>query len=101
MVRKILQSGDPVLRRKSKTVAKVDKKILDLIKDLKDTLKTQKDPEGVGLAAPQIGKNLRVFLADYKPSLAGEAGKNFKRVVINPEIIKVSKSPHFAKARNS
>lgn len=82
MVRKILQSGDPVLRQKSKPVKKVDKKILKLIQDLKDTLRTQKEPEGVGLAAPQIGKNLRVFVADYK---------NFQRVVINPEVVAISK----------
>lgn len=66
MVRKILQSSDPVLRHKSKPVGKIDKKIQDLIKDLKDTLNIQKDPEGVGLAAPQIGKNIRVFVAKYK-----------------------------------
>jgi len=69
------------LRQKSKPVAKVDKKILKLIQDLKDTLSVQKDPEGVGLAAPQIGKNLRVFVANYK---------GFERVVVNPEIIKIS-----------
>jgi len=90
MVCKILQSGDPILRTKSKEVKKVDKKVLKLVQDLKDTLKTQKEPEGVGLAAPQIGKNLRVFLADYK---------GFNRVVINPVILKIEKSkPHSAKA---
>lgn len=83
MIRKIVLSGDPILRRKSKPVAKIDKKIKALICDLEDTLSTQKDPEGVGLAAPQIGKNLRVFAAKYK---------NFKRVVINPEIVKIEKS---------
>jgi peptide deformylase len=82
MIRKILQSKDPILRRKSKPVIKVDKKIQGLIKDLKDTLSVQKEPEGVGLAAPQIGKNLRVFLASYK---------DFDRVVINPEIISIEK----------
>jgi peptide deformylase len=56
---------------------------LSLVKNLKDTLGVQKDPEGVGLAAPQIGKNLRVFVANYK---------GFDRVVINPEIIKIDKS---------
>ena len=81
MIRKILLSGDPVLRAKAKTVGKVDKKTISVIQDLKDTLATQKDPEGVGLAAPQIGKSLRIFVADYK---------NFKRVVINPEIVKIS-----------
>lgn len=80
MIRKILQSGTPSLREKSKSVIKVDKKVRQLIGDLKDTLKIQKEPEGVGLAAPQIGKNIRVFVCDYK---------NFQRVVINPEIIKM------------
>jgi peptide deformylase len=82
MIQKILPSNDPILRRKSKPVLKVDKKVLKLIKDLKDTLSVQKEPEGVGLAAPQIGKNLRVFVANYK---------GFDRVVVNPEILKTEK----------
>ena len=61
MVRKIVKSGDPKLRETSKEVTQVDDKIKELIRDLKDTLAVQKDPEGVGLAAPQIGKNLRVL----------------------------------------
>jgi peptide deformylase len=82
MIQKILQSKDPILRRKSKPVTVVDKKILKLVQDLRDTLSIQKEPEGVGLAAPQIGKNLRVFIANYK---------GFDRVVINPEILKIEK----------
>lgn len=89
MIRKIVQSGDPVLRERAKPVKKIDKKILDLIVDLRDTLKTQKEPEGVGLAAPQIGKSLRVFLASYSPGATGEIGKGFDRVVINPEILDI------------
>jgi peptide deformylase len=81
MVRKIVQSGNPVLREKSKEVGKIDKKVLKLIQDLKDTLAVQKDPEGVGLAAPQIGKNVRIFLASYK---------DFHRVVINPIVLNVT-----------
>jgi len=83
MIKKILLSSDPLLRRKSKPVRKIDKKIKDLIKDLKDTLNVQKDPEGVGLAAPQIGKNIRIFVAKYK---------NFEKIVINPEIVKIQKN---------
>jgi len=78
MVKPILQSGDPLLRIKSKDVEKVDKKILDLIKDMKDTLEVQKDPEGIGLAAPQIGKNFRIFLMKPKDKVT---------VVINPRIV--------------
>ncbi|HUC94654.1 MAG TPA: peptide deformylase [Candidatus Saccharimonadales bacterium] len=89
MIQKILPSSDPVLRLKSKPVVKVDKKILQLVQDLKDTLSVQKDPEGVGLAAPQIGKNLRVFVANYK---------GFDRVVINPVVLKIEKTPLSTKA---
>src|SRR3989344_8746003 len=85
MIRKVLQSSDPKLRRISKPVGKIDKKVLNLIQDLRDTLSVQKDPEGVGLAAPQIGKNLRLFLISYK---------NVERVVINPEILKVQSTKY-------
>lgn len=71
------------MRAKAKRVIKVDKKTLGVIKDLKDTLQIQREPEGVGLAAPQIGKSLQIFVADYK---------KFQRVVINPTILKISKS---------
>lgn len=83
MIRKILSSKEPSLRQKSKPIGKIDKKTKDLIKDLWDTLEVQKDPEGVGLAAPQIGKNVRLFVASYK---------DFRKVVINPEIISISES---------
>lgn len=82
MIRQILQSGDPILRLKSKPVEKVDKKIIDLIKDLRDTLEVQSDPEGVGLAAPQIGKNFRIFLMKPKDEVT---------VVINPKIVSMTK----------
>jgi peptide deformylase len=82
MVQKIVQSGSSILRNVSKPISKIDKKILRLIQDLKDTLAVQKDPEGVGLAAPQIGVNLRAFAVDFK---------NLKRIVINPEILEKKK----------
>ena len=78
MIQKVLRSGNPKLREISKGVVKIDSKILEVIRDLKETLAVQKDPEGVGLAAPQIGKNLRIFVANYK---------KLNRVVINPEIL--------------
>lgn len=82
MIQKIVDVKSAVLRKKAKEVTVIDKKILTLIKDMRDTLKVQKDPEGVGLAAPQIGKSYQIFVIDYK---------KFKRVVINPRIIKLSK----------
>lgn len=81
MVRKILNVKDARLRQKSRPVKKVDKKILNTITDLKDTLLAQKDPEGIGLAAPQIGKKVKIFIAKYQ-------GKT--KVFINPKILYAS-----------
>lgn len=81
MIRKILETKNPILRQRSKPVVKIDKKILALAKDLQDTLLVQKDPVGVGLAAPQIGKSLRIFVVK---------DKNKIRTIINPEVISVS-----------
>lgn len=78
MQREILPAADKRLRIKSKPVSVIDKKIRLLIKDLKQTLLAQKDPEGIGLAAPQIGKNVQVFI--IKP------GEEI-RVFINPKIL--------------
>lgn len=80
MIQKIVQSGDPILRLKCKPVITIDKKVKSIIKDLKDTLSVQTDPEGVGLAAPQIGKKLRIFAVNYK---------KLQRIVINPEILDI------------
>ena len=90
MQQKILESGNPLLREKSVKVKKIDKKIKQLIIDLKDTLKAQSDPEGVGLAAPQIGKKLRMFLISYE---------GVEKIIINPEIITVKKLESKAKKR--
>lgn len=92
MIRKILQSGNPVLRAQSKSVPKVDKKVKDLIKDLRDTLAVQKDPEGIGLAAPQIGKNLQVFVCEHK---------KFSRVVINPKVLNITEMTKAKKGKES
>ncbi|MFV1917142.1 MAG: peptide deformylase [Patescibacteria group bacterium] len=82
MIRKILKVTDSRLRQKSHTVKKIDKKTRVLISDLKKTLDAQKDPEGVGLAAPQIGKNLRVFIMKFKGEI---------QVIVNPEIVSIVK----------
>lgn len=82
-IRKILTYGTPSLRDKSKEVHKVSKKIKDLVKDLLDTLYSQ---NGVGLAAPQIGENYRVFVIDTS---SGDEPLN-PIVFINPKIIKKS-----------
>ncbi len=53
--------GDPVLRTPAAVVTTFDKELRRLVKDLTDTML---DAPGVGLAAPQIGVALRVFVYD-------------------------------------
>ena len=82
-VRKVLKYGEKSLREPSKEVHKVSKKIQELVQDLLDTMYTN---NGVGLAAPQIGVNLRVFVIDVSKN-----DEPYNPVVfINPKIIKKS-----------
>ena len=80
-VKKVLKYGEKTLRQPSKEVHKVSKKITDLVNDLLETMYAQ---NGVGLAAPQIGVNYRVFVIDV--SANDEPLK--PTVFINPKIIK-------------
>ena len=82
-VRKILRFGDEFLRGKAKDVHKVSRKIQDLVTDLLDTMYAN---NGVGLAAPQIGEDYRVFVVDVS---TGDEPLN-PIVFINPKIIKKS-----------
>lgn len=84
MPKKIVQLGTEVLRKKAKEVAvsKIkSKEVQDLIKEMIEVLKGEEI--GVGLAAPQIGVDKRIFiLKDPK--------KNRYFVFINPKILKLS-----------
>ncbi len=80
----ILVYGHPVLR---KVAEDIDRDYPDLQKLISDLFETMYNSEGMGLAAPQIGKSVRIFvidgtpLAEDEPSLAG-----FKKVFINARI---------------
>jgi peptide deformylase len=79
----IVTAPNPVLRQTAKPVTLVDKRLLRLISDMRQTLISARDPVGVGLAAPQVGVALRLFL--IRPKTNQEP-----QVFINPEIIKYS-----------
>lgn len=82
-IKKVVKYGTPSLREPSKEVHKVSQKIKVLVDDLLDTMYSQ---NGVGLAAPQIGENYRVFVIDVS---TGDEPLN-PMVFINPKIIKKS-----------
>jgi peptide deformylase len=76
-IKQILQLGNPVLRRVSKKVDKIDESTLNLIQDMKDTLY---NTTGIGLAAPQIGVLKKIILIDLRD------GKE-PIILINPVIV--------------
>lgn len=79
----ITKVPNPVLFQKAKTVDPTDKRVKKVIKELKDTLIKTRNPKGVGLAAPQIGVSLRIFVTRAKE-------REPIRTFLNPEITWVS-----------
>lgn len=77
-IRPITITGEPVLHTPAAPVMEFDQNLLDLVQDMFETM--DKAP-GVGLAAPQVGVGLRVFVYDYE----NDAG-HFRNVAINPEL---------------
>lgn len=78
---KILTVPNKVLNAPTQQVSRVDGKIRKLIVEMEETLIAQTDPEGVGLAAPQVGVSLALFIIKPSPKAKLE-------VFINPKIVK-------------
>ena len=91
MIRPIVTYGDPVLKKEAEEVEKQHPGLLELIEDMWETMYAA---DGVGLAAPQVGLSLRLFVADGSPFGEGEDGdpgcRDFKRVMINPVLFDLS-----------
>jgi peptide deformylase len=80
----IVTYDDEVLRQEAQPVTENSEDLQILIDDMFDTMYNS---DGVGLAAPQIGKLLRIFVADADPMMKGEkASVHGPIAMINPEI---------------
>jgi len=99
MILPIVAYGDPVLRKMGQNISK---DYPDLQKLIENMFETMNNALGVGLAAPQIGKAIRLFIVDTKPFAQDDEDdaedeeftkeerkqlQEFKRVFINPQII--------------
>jgi peptide deformylase len=89
----IKQKGEPVLEKKAIAVQLDQMKSSDvqqIIKDMKATLHNTDD--GVAIAAPQIGKSVRIFI--IRGSVLGDRADvdNQDKIFINPEIISTSRN---------
>jgi peptide deformylase len=79
-IRPILEYPDPKLREVARPVVEVNDAVRQLVDDMAETMYAA---PGVGLAAPQIGESLRIFVID----IAGEDEPSDFRAFINPEIV--------------
>ena len=92
MILPIVAYGNPILKMKCDEISKGYKDLKSLIQDMWDTMYSA---NGIGLAAPQIGKAIRLFIVDTSPfaddkelnSKERDKLMNFKKVFINPEIL--------------
>jgi len=92
MILPIVAYGDPVLKKKAKSITKDYPKFSELVDNMFETMY---GASGLGLAAPQIGLSIRMFLVDTSPFANDKEFteeeqavlKNFKKVFINAEIL--------------
>ena len=82
MIYPIVVYGDPVLKKRGEDI---DKDELDVKQLSADMFETMEAANGIGLAAPQIGKSLRMFVVDGTP-IDDEDMADFRKVFINPVI---------------
>lgn len=88
MIKPIIAYGNPVLR---KVAADIDKDYPNLPELIRDMFETMWESDGVGLAAPQIGLSIRLFVIDATPFEEDyPEAKDFKRAFINPHVIEES-----------
>ena len=83
MIYPIVVYGDPVLKKRA---ADIEKGSIDISAFAEDMFETMHAASGIGLAAPQIGKSIRLFVVDGSP-LEEEGVSDFKKIFVNPVIL--------------
>lgn len=77
--------GSPVLRKVAREVEKDEEGLDDFIQNLWETMYHS---DGIGLASPQVGKSIRIFVIDGTPMEEDDPSvKDFKQTFINPTIV--------------
>ncbi|MFA9392989.1 MAG: peptide deformylase [Prolixibacteraceae bacterium] len=92
MILPVTVYGDPLLRKITLPITKDYEHLSETIANMYETMY---NAEGVGLAAPQVGLNIRLFIVDASPAADDDEPhlKDFKKAFINPEIVDVSGAP--------
>ncbi len=88
MILPIYVYGSPVLKKKAEPVPADYPDLQALIANMWETMY---NADGIGLAAPQVGKSIRLFIVDATSFEDDDpTAKDFKRVFINPEFVEFS-----------
>lgn len=91
MILPVTVYGDPLLRKTAKPISKDYPELDKLISDMFETMYHS---DGVGLAAPQIGLSLKLFVIDASPMAEEEPElKDFKKAFINPQVHQTKGEP--------
>jgi peptide deformylase len=83
MIYPIVMYGDAVLRKRATDIEKGT----DLTQLVSDMYETMHEANGIGLAAPQIGKSIRLFVVDGTTLEDEPDLKDFKKTFVNPQIL--------------
>lgn len=83
MIFPIVLYGDPVLKKRAKDIEHGDESVKEFIENMFETMYAA---QGVGLASPQVGESLRLFVLDTNP-MHEEEGRGIKKVFINPTML--------------
>lgn len=86
MIYPVTVFGDPVLRKKAEPITKEFPKLKEFVQNMFDTMYNS---DGVGLAAPQVGQAIRIFVIDSEIDDEDEL-PGIKKAFINPEILEKS-----------
>ncbi len=88
MILPVLAYGNPVLQTKAREIGPDEPGLQELISHMWETMY---HAQGVGLAAPQVGESIRLFIVDASPFADEEAGlEGFRKVFINPIMLEES-----------
>jgi len=82
MIYPIVAYGNPILKKRAEEIEKGT----DIKELAEDMFETMHNAQGIGLAAPQVGKSIRIFVIDGAP-LEEDDMMDFKKVFVNPVIL--------------
>lgn len=89
MIFPIVLYGDPILKKKAKEVSHGDESVVEFVENMFETMEAA---QGVGLASPQVGQSLRIFIVDSTP-MEEEEEDGLRQAFINPVMLEEDGDP--------